>query len=246
VPSKFVAEAIKVIFHSDKFIRILQKENNKQNCLAGMVCLDVFERIKEPGVSVYFRPSMNKFLAKNFSIDVVRTSLNPSVAYLNRQIILLLLSLGIPNQTFIDLQNNMLRQLKALTGNAQEACESLRYLNEFGGNGFHGFLIAYLRRLGDRKDPFVRRLLLAFKAFLVKELQTKAKIRVPDSWCLLGVIDESRTLKYGQVFIQIDNSNQQKEGSTKEIFQGPVVVTRNPCFHPGMYSNRLLLVYAMK
>jgi RNA-dependent RNA polymerase len=181
---------------------------------------------------------MNKFLAKNFSIDVVRTSLNPTVAFLNRQIILLLSSLGISNQTFIALQDQMLQQLQGLTGNAREACKSLKDLNEFGGNGHHGFLIAYLQRLGERKDPFVRRLLLAFKAFLVKELRTKAKIRVQDSWCLLGVIDESRTLKYGQVFIQIDNSNQQKESPIREIFQGPVVVTRNPCFHPGRSFSR--------
>ncbi len=203
-----------------------------------MVCSDVFQRITNPGHNIYFRKSMNKFLAKNFSIDVVRTSLNPTVAFLNRQIILLLSSLGISNQTFIALQDQMLQQLQGLTGNAREACKSLKDLNEFGGNGHHGFLIAYLQRLGERKDPFVRRLLLAFKAFLVKELRTKAKIRVQDSWCLLGVIDESRTLKYGQVFIQIDNSNQQKESPIREIFQGPVVVTRNPCFHPGRSFSR--------
>jgi hypothetical protein len=211
-----------------------------------MVCLDVFNCIKNSDINVHFRPSMNKFNANSFSIDVVRTSLNPAVAFLNRQIILLLSSLGIPNQTFISLQNEMLRQLKALTGNSQEACHALKDLNEFGGNGCHTFLIAYLRELGERKDPFVRQLLLAFKAFLVKELRTKSKIRVPDSWSLLGVIDESRTLQYGQVFIQIDNSNQQKEDPIKEVLKGDVIVTRNPCFHPGMYFSRSSVVPFMK
>ncbi|CAF3656841.1 unnamed protein product [Rotaria sordida] len=201
----------------------------------GMVCLDVSGKITNPDEYVHFRKSMNKFTTeKNLSIDVVRTSLNPSVAYLNRQIILLLSSLGIPNSVFISLQDHMLQQLKALTENSHKACESLKELNEFGGHGYHGFLIAYLKSLGERKDPFVRQLLFVIKAFLVKELRTKAKIRVPNSWSLLGVVDESRTLQYGQVFIQIDNSNnQQTEGSRTEIFQGPVVVTRNPCFHPG-------------
>jgi RNA-dependent RNA polymerase len=223
--------------------------NNKaktKQFLVGMVCVDVSDSIKDHNIDVYFRPSMNKFIAKNFSVDVVRTSLTPSVAYLNRQIILLLSSLGIPNETFIYFQDQMLQQLKALTGNPQQACESLRDLNEFGGNGYHKFLIEYLPRLGARKDPFVQQLLLAFKAFLLKELRTKAKIRVPDSWCLLGVIDESRTLKYGQVFIQIDNSNQQKEGIRKEIFQGPVIVTRNPCFHPGIDFNQASLIYLIE
>lgn len=199
-----------------------------------MVCTDVFNRIRSRDHNVYFRKSMNKFIAKNYSIDVVRTSLNPAVAYLNRQIILLLSSLGIANETFISLQDHMLEQLKALTGNAREACTALKELNEFGGNGFHLFMIAYLKKLGEQRDPFVRRLLHVFEAFLVKELRTKAKIRVEDSWLLLGVVDESQTLRYGQVFIQIDNSNQQKEFPIQKIFEGPVIVTRNPCFHPGI------------
>ncbi|CAF4541298.1 unnamed protein product, partial [Rotaria sp. Silwood2] len=200
----------------------------------GMVCLDVSGKITNHNEDVQFRESMNKFIAKeNRSIDVIRTSLNPSISYLNRQIILLLSSLGIPDETFIALQNHMLEQLKALTENYREACESLKGLNEFGGNGYHRFLIEYLKRLRERKDPFVRQLLFVIKAFLIKELRTKAKIRVPNSWSLLGVIDETRTLNYGEVFIQIDNSNQQTEGLTTEIFRGPVVVTRNPCFHPG-------------
>ena len=200
-----------------------------------MVCADVFNRIKQLEHVAHFRKSMNKYDAKSFSIDVVRTSFNPSQAFLNRQIILLLSSLGIPDKNFIDLQNDMLKKVSALTEDPLDAIKALKDLNEFGGNGFHGFLIAYIRKLGQRKDPFVWRLLRVFKAFLLKELRTKAKIHVDDSWTLLGVVDESGTLQYGQVFIQIDNTHQQKEKPTKEIFQGPVVVTRNPCFHPGMY-----------
>lgn len=198
-----------------------------------MVCLDIFKRISEPNIDVYFRKSMNKFSATSFSIDIVRTSLNPSIAYLNRQIILLLSTLGIPNNTFIKLQDDMLRQIRALTGSSRDAYRALKNLNESVGNGFHAFLISYLMQLDEQRDPFVRRLLMLFKAFLLKELRTKAKIAVPNSWALLGVVDESSTLLSNQVFIQIDNSYQQKENPTKEIFKGPVIVARNPCFHPG-------------
>lgn len=202
----------------------------------GMLCIDTFNCIKEPNIDIYFRPSMNKFPTDNYSIDVVRTSHSPTVAFLNRQIILLLSALGIPKENFIYLQNHMLEQLADLTKDPQNAIRSLKDLNEFGGNGFHAFLIAYLRRLGQFKDPFVWRVLHVIKAFLIKELRTKSKIRVQDSWSLLGVIDESETLKYGQVFIQIDTTHQQRENPIKEIFQGPVIVTRNPCFHPGKNS----------
>ena len=210
--------------------------------LAGMVCLNVSNRITNCDINVYFRESMRKFTTPNLSMDVVRTSLYPSVAYLNRQIILLLHSLGIPDQTFISLQNCMLKQLEALTEDFQAACKSLKELTEFGGNGYNGFLIAYLKSLHNQKDPFVRQLLV-FKTFLLKELRTKARIHVPNSWCLLGVIDETQTLKYGHVFVQIDNGHQKNGSSVTRILQGPVIITRNPCFHPGMSFNRVSLFY---
>ena len=198
-----------------------------------MVCLDIFNRTKEANIDVYFRKSMNKFEATSFSIDLVRTSLDPSIAYLNRQIILLLSALGIPDKTFVQLQDNMLQQIRALTGRPKDARRALKDLNGSVGNEFHTFLISYSRQLEEQQDPFVRRLLMCFKAFLLKELRIKAKISVPNSWVLLGVIDESATLLSNQVFIQIDNRNRQKENPTVEILTGPVIVTRNPCFHPG-------------
>lgn len=231
--SKFVVVVIKVRFCLS-LLFILEK-------FSGMLCVDIFNRIREANIDIYFRPSMSKFSTTSLSIDVVRTSLNPTVAFLNRQIILLLSALGIPDQHFIDLQNHMLEQLSALMLGPVEAIRALKELNEFGGNGFHPFLIAYMRRLGQFKDPFVWRLLHVIKAFLIKELRIKTKIRVRDSWSLLGVVDEKGILPYGQVFIQIDNSHQQKDNPTKEIFRGPVIVTRNPCFHPGRYFTELQL-----
>ncbi len=204
---------------------------------AGMLCVDVANIIPPSDIGVHFRDSMKKFSTENLSIDVVRTSASPSLAYLNRQIILLLSSLGIPDDAFLSLQERMLERLLALTGDPRKACESLKEFNEFGGNGCHAFLIDYLKKLRKHKEPFTRQILLAFQAFLVKELRTKAKILVPNSWSLFGVIDETRTLSYGQVFIQIDNTNQQ--GGSSKILQGPVVVTRNPCFHPGISFDHL-------
>jgi len=46
---------------------------------------------------------------------------------------------------------------------------------------------------------------------------------------MFGIIDESRTLQYGEVFIQ-HTSNSQLES---EIVLGYVSVTKNPCLYPG-------------
>ncbi|CAF3599444.1 unnamed protein product, partial [Rotaria sp. Silwood2] len=107
---------------------------------------------------------------------------------------------------------------------------ALRQLNEFFANGWNEFPTQYLDKFQIYKEPFVRQMLLNYQAFLVKELRTKSRIFVKQSCCLLGVIDETRTLRYGQVFIQINKHDQQT--SSTDILQGPVIVTRNPCFHP--------------
>ena len=197
-----------------------------------MVCLDVAGRIMNPNVGLYLRDSMNKFDSNSRLIDIVRVSSAPSSGFLNRQIILLLCSLGIRDEVFLNLQNEMLDQLRTLTTNYQRASQFLNQFGEHGGNGYNTFLLEYLKRFSKQIDPFARQILLAFQAFLVKDLRTKAHIVVPETWFLFGVADETRTLQYGEVFIQIEE-NCHNGNYIPRIITGPVVVTRNPCFHPG-------------
>ncbi|CAF4723521.1 unnamed protein product [Rotaria sp. Silwood1] len=198
----------------------------------GMVCLDIAQRIVEPDVGLYLRPSMNKFDSNNRSIDIVRVSSMPSVGFLNRQIILLLSSLGIRDEIFYSMQEQMLEHLRTLTVDHRKAREFLKQFGASSGNGYHGFLLEYLKRFGNCIDPFVRHILIAVQAFHVKELRTKTRILVPNTWSLFGVVDETGTLRYGEVFIQIEQKPESGDYSSK-IITGPVIVTRNPCFHPG-------------
>jgi len=202
--------------------------------LAGMVCIDVASKIVERDVLVYFRESMDKFESDNLSLDIVRASHNAS-AFLNRQIILLLSSLGIKDQVFLSLQQDMVKKVLEVTKYSTSAEDTLREMNgEDGGNGTHHFMIEYLRRFGLKTEPLVRQMLLCFQAYQLKELRTKSRIFVRNGSCLLGVVDESKTLEYEQVFIQIEQISGQY--SQKHILKGPVIVTRNPCFHPGNNS----------
>ncbi len=200
----------------------------------GMVCLDVASQILNPDVGLYLRPSMNKFDSKNKWVDIVRVSSMPSAGFLNRQIILLLSSLGIDDDIFFQMQDEMLSHLDAITVDHQRARDFLNHFGGSSGNGYHAFLLEYLKRFGRQVDPFVRQILMAFQAFLVKELRTKARILLPNTWSLFGVADETRTLKYGEVFIQIEQKNISGDIVSK-IITGSVVVTRNPCFHPGRW-----------
>lgn len=48
----------------------------------------------------------------------------------------------------------------------------------------------------------------------------------------MGTSDETKTLAYGQVFIQYSTEPHHPMINVKTVL-GKVVVTKNPCFHPG-------------
>ncbi|KAJ0897740.1 putative RNA-directed RNA polymerase [Helianthus annuus] len=84
-------------------------------------------------------------------------------------------------------------------------------------------------------------MLQVFRATKLLELRTKTRIFVPKGRVMIGCLDETRTLEYGQVFVQ--NSSARRTplgdeysglGSYKaRIVSGDVVVAKNPCLHPG-------------
>ena len=196
----------------------------------GMVCVDFANLLGGTEYDVYFRPSMNKFPSSSYSMDVVGSSCSLTKAFLNRQIILLLSSLNVNDENFLMLQERMINHVLNLTQGSYGTCQSLRNLNEFGGNGYREFLLEFFHTFKDNREPFTQRILRSFQTFLIKELKSKAKIQLDNAWTLYGVVDESYTLNYGEVFIQIYDEDL---AGKSRVLKGPVLVTRNPCFHPG-------------
>lgn len=76
-------------------------------------------------------------------------------------------------------------------------------------------------------------------------LKKKARIIVPDSCVLIGVVDDRGILEENEVFIQVrkDNFSQKAnqikgkwsyyEDDEASVLEGKLIVTRNPCTHPG-------------
>jgi RNA-dependent RNA polymerase len=195
-----------------------------------MVCVSLENTINnDPKIRVAFRPSMRKFDSDNYSIDIVRSS-NFSLSYFNRQIIVLLSCRRVPDSIFHEFQNEMLDRVMSINSSAERAIDTLwKFSGSSGGNGTHRMMIDYLSRFHLNTEPFVQQLLFRFQAFQLKELRTKARILIEKGCVLLGVADESRTLQHGEVFIQIHRN----ESNKTQIIEGPVIVTRNPCLHPG-------------
>lgn len=64
---------------------------------------------------------MNKFESSHPRLEVLHTS-RPQAVYLNHQVIMLLSNLGVPDEVFIQLQNDMLDQLAGKLVYIARAC----------------------------------------------------------------------------------------------------------------------------
>ncbi|KAJ6719076.1 RNA-dependent RNA polymerase [Salix purpurea] len=91
-------------------------------------------------------------------------------------------------------------------------------------------------------EPFLAMMLQTFRASKLLDLRTKARIFIPKGRAMMGCLDETRTLEYGQVFVQYSRARLRKlydhlQGGETDprtlICKGKTVVTKNPCLHPG-------------
>ena len=205
----------------------------------------------DPGVtgnSIVIRRSQEKFPTGHRRLEVVRIS-NYAAATLNRQLISILSTLGVPDDKFRMKMDNMLIDLEASMTNEKTAREMLQKnvdINQMTMTVVAMILDGFM----EAKDPFMISLLQLWKAWSMKYLKEKAKILIEKGVFVLGVTDESGTLeghydakqcnpeltseeKLGslpEIFLQISNVN--KKGSYT-VITGDCVLARNPSLHPG-------------
>ena len=90
-------------------------------------------------------------------------------------------------------------------------------------------------------EPYFKSLMCALYKERIHRLLKKSRILLPvsEARLMMGVMDETGLLQAGQVFVQC--SHMTSEGDENEpvftnqrfIVEHSVVVTRNPCLHPG-------------
>ncbi|ORX60333.1 RdRP-domain-containing protein [Hesseltinella vesiculosa] len=178
------------------------------------------------GYKVELRPSQIKFTSDHTMLEVVRVSSHIS-AFLNRQAITLLSALGVPDSTFLNMLERLVRDLSKMLTDSEDAVKMiLSNTDEFGiGQSMANIIGAGFL---DRRDPYIMNLVRMFRCKMLKELKEKAKIHVPRGAFLLGVPDELGVLKENEVFLQLTG------GIVKnQVVQAQCIVYRNPCFHPG-------------
>ncbi|KAJ6117399.1 hypothetical protein N7512_007124, partial [Penicillium capsulatum] len=175
---------------------------------------------------VQIRPSQIKFESEHASLEIIRWS-QFGIATLNRQLILVLSALGIPDKIFDNRLDNMLAHFDKAMANDVHATELLQ---KFVDPNQMSLTVAQMVSDGFRssKEPFVNSLLALWQAWYLKSLKEKAKIVIDQGANLLGVLDETGTLK--EIFVQICRPGKE---DTSEIIEGVCIVARNPSLHPG-------------
>ncbi|KAH6797448.1 RNA-dependent RNA polymerase 2 [Perilla frutescens var. hirtella] len=186
------------------------------------------------------RSSMLKFESTNCMLNITKWS-ESQPCYLNREIITLLSTLGVADGVFLAMQEQQLQLLGRMLTNAKAA---LNVLESTGGGDMKSFMAKMLLQgYEPRKEPYLLTMLQSHLENQLSDLRSRCRIFVPKGRVLVGCLDESGTLEYGQVYARItmtktelecgDQAFFQRVDETSSILRGKVVVTKNPCLHPG-------------
>ncbi|KAI3858332.1 hypothetical protein MKW92_004084 [Papaver armeniacum] len=191
---------------------------------------------------LYLRKSMCKFTSQNTKLDVLSWS-KFQPCFLNRQVISLLSTLGVSDYVFEKKQKEAVDQLDSILTDPLRAYEALEIMSPAETTN----ILKEMLLCGYKPDqePFLSMMLQTFRAAKLLELRTRTRIFIPRGRSMMGCLDETATLEYGQVFVQVSRlGHNQLCGKSFSMLNangpadttlvlGKVVVAKNPCLHPG-------------
>ncbi|KAF2271207.1 RdRP-domain-containing protein [Lojkania enalia] len=210
----------------------------------GVLALDP----KLMGCEVHIRESQYKFEEKSHGLEIIRASAFATACF-NRQLIIVLSTLGVPDKVFKMKQQEMVNYLERAMTEESVALERLQRNIDFNQTTL-AMAAMILNGFMDRKDPFMMSLLQLWRAFNIKHLKEKARIVIEQGAFVLGCVDEYQVLlghfndpqsspdatreekleTLPEIFLQISDS--EKKGSYK-VITGVCIIARNPSLHPG-------------
>ncbi|KAJ5816384.1 hypothetical protein N7447_008617 [Penicillium robsamsonii] len=197
---------------------------------------------------VHLRPSQQKFETNQAGLEIIRWS-QFSLATLNRQLILVLSALDIPDEVFHKKLNSMLGGFHRAMSNDSKA---VQLLQKYIDPNQTTLKLAQMVSDGFRRhdEPFANTMLELWKSWHLKHLKEKAKIVIDQGANLLGAMDETGVLKgyyknalprrrvsyadklaaLPEIFVQICRLDGDGE---YEVIEGLCILARNPSLHPG-------------
>lgn len=185
------------------------------------------------------RPSMKKFESKSTMLNITNWS-KSQPCYVNREIISLLSTLGIKDEAFESMQQDDMHESDGMLTNKEAA---LSVLGKIGGGDTKTAADMLLQGYEPSSEPYLLMILKAHRANRLTDIRTRCKIHVQKGRVLIGCLDETCKLEYGQVYIRITKNRKEQKYSEQPFFcnddgktaviVGKVAITKNPCLHPG-------------
>uniref|UniRef100_A0A1J3DSQ6 RNA-dependent RNA polymerase n=1 Tax=Noccaea caerulescens TaxID=107243 RepID=A0A1J3DSQ6_NOCCA len=186
------------------------------------------------------RDSMLKFESNNRMLNVTRWT-ESMPCFLNREIICLLSTLGIEDEVFEAMQKV---HLSILGNMLEDSNAALNVLQKLSGENSKNLLVKMLLQgYAPSKEPYLSMMLRVHHESQLSELKSRCRILVPKGRILIGCMDEMGILEYGQVYVRVTLTKAELESREQSFFRkideetcvvvGKVVVTKNPCLHPG-------------
>jgi RNA-dependent RNA polymerase len=203
-----------------------------------------------PGVGmteVQIRQSQEKFKARFNGLEIIRVS-RFSVASMNRQMITILASLGVPKDAFLKLADiQLLNYKQAMVDQATASTLLSTHVDENQTSLAMKDLINWGFMDTEIQEPFVMTILQLWRTWSMKLLKEKARVIVEKGAFVLGCVDETGTLRghsaatersrgpknvneLPQIFLQVPEIPG-KPGY--RVIEGVCLVGRNPSLHPG-------------
>eukprot|EP00268_Persea_americana_P039530 TRINITY_DN3910_c0_g1_i9.p1 TRINITY_DN3910_c0_g1~~TRINITY_DN3910_c0_g1_i9.p1 ORF type:complete len:976 (+),score=148.08 TRINITY_DN3910_c0_g1_i9:410-3337(+) len=186
------------------------------------------------------RRSMLKFDSKNTMLCITKWS-ESMPSYLNREIVCLLSTLGIADENFELIQGEQMRLLDGMLTNRDMALNVLEGMT--GGSTKVDLAQMLLQGYEPNEEPYLSMMLKAHREYQLSEIRSKCRVFVPKGRVLMGCLDEKGILDYGQVCVHVTLTRSELEDMGQSYFQrtsektsvvvGKVLVTKNPCLHPG-------------
>ena len=199
-------------------------------------------------IDIRVRESQFKFASASNDLEIIRCS-NFANADLNRQIILVLSELGVPNSVFLGKQEELINTINKAMKSDEAAVKAL--LDRVDPNLMTPVIANLVGKGGFRaaNEPFVTAVLHLWRTWSLKYLKEKAKLPIPKSAFVLGCTDETQTLRghfddnratedtpyeelernLPEIFLQVTDPHTRKV----RVVEGICIVARNPSLHRG-------------
>ncbi|KAJ3339586.1 hypothetical protein HDU93_008003 [Gonapodya sp. JEL0774] len=154
------------------------------------------------GNTVCYRGSQEKFPSEHSILEVCQPA-RMYPAFLNRQLITLLSTLGVPDRVFLDLQRRHVTDLTMMLENSNRARTVLGNFASDTNTSASKLIDLVMAGFFDVDDAFLMNALIAFRQYQMKDLQKRTHVPVSDmAVVLMGIADETKThvLKPGQIY----------------------------------------------